>query len=42
MEKLGANFKLSRKPVKITPDIMTTGEVPMVTDFEEIALTVFL
>ena len=36
MEKLGANFKLSRKPVKITPDIMTTGEVPMLTDFEQI------
>ena len=36
MEKLGANFKLSRKPVKLTPDIMTTGEVPMLTDFEQI------
>jgi 7,8-dihydropterin-6-yl-methyl-4-(beta-D-ribofuranosyl)aminobenzene 5'-phosphate synthase len=36
MEKLGAKFKLSRKPVKLTPDIMTTGEVPMITDFEEI------
>jgi 7,8-dihydropterin-6-yl-methyl-4-(beta-D-ribofuranosyl)aminobenzene 5'-phosphate synthase len=27
---------LSRKPVKLTPDIMTTGEVPMVTDYEQI------
>ena len=36
MEKLGANFKLRRKPVKLTPDIMTTGEVPMLTDFEQI------
>jgi 7,8-dihydropterin-6-yl-methyl-4-(beta-D-ribofuranosyl)aminobenzene 5'-phosphate synthase len=34
LEKLGAKFKLSRKPVKLTADIMTTGEVPMVTDFE--------
>ena len=34
LEKLGAAFKLSRKPVKLSPDIMTTGEVPMVTDFE--------
>jgi len=34
LEKLGAAFKLSRKPVKLCPDIMTTGEVPMVTDFE--------
>jgi 7,8-dihydropterin-6-yl-methyl-4-(beta-D-ribofuranosyl)aminobenzene 5'-phosphate synthase len=36
MEKLGANFKLSRKPIKLTTDIMTTGEVPMITDFEQI------
>ena len=36
LERLGAKFKLSKKPVKITPDIMTTGEVPMVTDFEQI------
>ena len=36
MEKLGAKFKLSRKPVKLTPYIMTTGEVPMITDFEAI------
>jgi len=34
LEKLGAKFRLSKKPVKITADIMTTGEVPMVTDFE--------
>ncbi len=36
LEALGAKFKLSKKPVKITPDIMTTGEVPMSVDFEEI------
>ena len=36
MENIGANFKLSKKPVKLTPDIMTTGEVPMFTDFEQI------
>ncbi|MGP8079844.1 MAG: MBL fold metallo-hydrolase [Dehalococcoidales bacterium] len=34
LEKLGAQFKLSRKPVKLSADIMTTGEVPMLTDFE--------
>ncbi len=34
LEKLGAHFKLSRKPVKLSADILTTGEVPMVTDFE--------
>jgi 7,8-dihydropterin-6-yl-methyl-4-(beta-D-ribofuranosyl)aminobenzene 5'-phosphate synthase len=36
LEQLGAKFKFSRKPVKLTPDIMTTGEVPMITDFEQI------
>ena len=36
LESLGAKFKLSKKPVKIAPDIMTTGEIPMVTDFEQI------
>jgi 7,8-dihydropterin-6-yl-methyl-4-(beta-D-ribofuranosyl)aminobenzene 5'-phosphate synthase len=34
LEKLGAHFNLSRKPVKLSDNIMTTGEVPMVTDFE--------
>ncbi|MFB0559120.1 MAG: MBL fold metallo-hydrolase [Dehalococcoidales bacterium] len=36
LESLGATFNLTTKPVKITGNIMTTGEVPMVTDFEEI------
>jgi 7,8-dihydropterin-6-yl-methyl-4-(beta-D-ribofuranosyl)aminobenzene 5'-phosphate synthase len=36
LKSLGAKLKLSKKPVKITPDIMTTGEIPMVTDFEQI------
>ncbi len=36
LESLGANFNLTIKPVKITDNIMTTGEVPMVTDFEEV------
>jgi len=36
LESLGANFTLTTKPTKITDSIMTTGEVPMVTDFEEI------
>ena len=34
LEKLGAQFKLSKKPVKLSADIITTGEVPMLTDFE--------
>ena len=36
LESLGASFKLSKEPVQITDNIMTTGEVPMVTDFEQI------
>ena len=36
LENLGARFNLTTKPVKITENIMTTGEVPMVTDFEQI------
>lgn len=36
LEGLGARFKLSREPVWITENIVTTGEVPMVTAYEEI------
>jgi 7,8-dihydropterin-6-yl-methyl-4-(beta-D-ribofuranosyl)aminobenzene 5'-phosphate synthase len=36
LEGLGASFNLTTKPVRITNNIMTTGEIPMVTDFEEI------
>ncbi|MBN1643485.1 MAG: MBL fold metallo-hydrolase [Dehalococcoidales bacterium] len=36
LEKLGAVFKFNKEPVKIADNIMTTGEVPMVTDFEQI------
>lgn len=34
MEALGVSFNLSRNPIWITDEIVTTGEVPMVTDFE--------
>jgi 7,8-dihydropterin-6-yl-methyl-4-(beta-D-ribofuranosyl)aminobenzene 5'-phosphate synthase len=36
LESLGANFKLSKKPVRISDNIITTGEIPMVTDYEVI------
>ena len=36
LESLGASFNLTTESIKITDSIMTTGEVPMVTDFEEI------
>ncbi|MFC2012097.1 MBL fold metallo-hydrolase [Chloroflexota bacterium] len=36
LESLGARFNLTTEPVKLTDNIMTTGEVPMVTGFEQI------
>jgi len=36
LESLGAHFNLTTEPVRITGKIMTTGEIPMVTDYEEI------
>jgi len=36
LESLGASFNLTTKSVKITDNIVTAGEIPMVTDFEEI------
>ncbi len=36
LESLGAQFTLSKEPVRISDRIMTTGEVPEITDFEEI------
>jgi len=42
LENLGARFNLTRKPVKITGNIMTTGEIPMITDYEDIASNLFV
>jgi 7,8-dihydropterin-6-yl-methyl-4-(beta-D-ribofuranosyl)aminobenzene 5'-phosphate synthase len=36
LESLGARFNLSREPVKISDNLMTTGEIPMVTEYETI------
>jgi 7,8-dihydropterin-6-yl-methyl-4-(beta-D-ribofuranosyl)aminobenzene 5'-phosphate synthase len=36
LESLGAQFNLSTRPIKLGENIMTTGEIPMVTDFEEV------
>ncbi len=36
LECLGASFTLNPEPVWITDNIVTTGEIPMITDFEEI------
>ncbi len=34
LESLGARFTLTSEPVRVTEDIITTGEVPMVTAYE--------
>jgi 7,8-dihydropterin-6-yl-methyl-4-(beta-D-ribofuranosyl)aminobenzene 5'-phosphate synthase len=39
LESLGAVFRLTAKPVHIGGDIMTTGQIPATTDFEDIAST---
>jgi 7,8-dihydropterin-6-yl-methyl-4-(beta-D-ribofuranosyl)aminobenzene 5'-phosphate synthase len=36
LESLGARFNLNSQPVTINNAILTTGEVPMVTDYEQI------
>jgi 7,8-dihydropterin-6-yl-methyl-4-(beta-D-ribofuranosyl)aminobenzene 5'-phosphate synthase len=36
LESLGARFNLSRQPVRISDNIITTGEIPMVTEYETI------
>lgn len=42
LESLGARFNLTTKPVKITENIMTTGEIPMITNFEHIDPDLFV
>jgi len=36
LEGLGASFTLSKGPVWISDEIVTTGEIPMVTEYEEV------
>ncbi len=36
LENLGARFNLTAKPVRITGRFITTGEIPMLNDYEEI------
>jgi 7,8-dihydropterin-6-yl-methyl-4-(beta-D-ribofuranosyl)aminobenzene 5'-phosphate synthase len=42
LESLGARFLLSREPVKLSNNIWTTGEIPMVTDFEAVDPKLFV
>jgi 7,8-dihydropterin-6-yl-methyl-4-(beta-D-ribofuranosyl)aminobenzene 5'-phosphate synthase len=36
LESLGARFNLTAGPVRITPHFMTTGEIPMLSEYEKI------
>ena len=42
LESLGANFNLTEKSVRIADNIITTGEIPMVTEFEQVDLELFI
>ena len=42
LENLGARFVLSREPVKLAENIITTGEVPIITDYESIDPHLFI
>ncbi len=42
LETFGAHFNLTTQPVQISEHLMTTGEVPMVTDYEEIDSSLFV
>lgn len=42
MESLGARFNLVKEPVHITDRVMTTGEIPMTSGYEEIDKNLFV
>ena len=42
LESLGGVFHLTSQPVRIAKDVMTTGEIPMITTFEKIDAALFV
>jgi 7,8-dihydropterin-6-yl-methyl-4-(beta-D-ribofuranosyl)aminobenzene 5'-phosphate synthase len=42
LEALGASFILSDQPVRLSANLMTTGEIPMVTDYEAIEAYLYI
>jgi len=42
LENLGASFKLSREPVWLSDRLVTTGEIPMTTEYEEVDTNLFV
>lgn len=41
-EALGASFNLTKEPVWINENIVTSGEIPMITDYEKIDPTLYV
>ncbi len=39
---LGASFKYSKEPVRLSDHIITTGEIPLITDFERVDKNLFV
>lgn len=42
LESLGARFILTSEPCKVSDNILTTGEIPLVTDFEKIEPSLYV
>ena len=42
LEDMGARFNLTKEPVWLTDNIVTTGEIPMVTDYEQVDSGMFI
>jgi 7,8-dihydropterin-6-yl-methyl-4-(beta-D-ribofuranosyl)aminobenzene 5'-phosphate synthase len=42
LEVLGASFILSREPVKLSARVMTSGEIPMVTEYEAVDTDLYI
>lgn len=42
LEGLGASFTLSTQPVWLSDDVVTTGEIPMITGYEEIDPNIYI
>jgi 7,8-dihydropterin-6-yl-methyl-4-(beta-D-ribofuranosyl)aminobenzene 5'-phosphate synthase len=41
LKELGASFTLSKDPAEVTPGVLTSGEVPMLTDYEEVEKSLY-
>jgi 7,8-dihydropterin-6-yl-methyl-4-(beta-D-ribofuranosyl)aminobenzene 5'-phosphate synthase len=42
LESRGAQFNLTKEPVRVTQHVMTTGEIPMVSGYEEVENNLFV